>query len=34
VFFVIAPESQLTELEGDIPGKLLPRLWPSDFWLE
>ena len=34
VFFVIAPESQLAELEGDIPGKLLPRMWPSDFWLE
>jgi Zn-dependent M16 (insulinase) family peptidase len=34
VFFVIAPESQLSELEGDIPGKLLPRVWPSDFWLE
>ena len=34
VFFVIAPESQLAELEGDIPGKLLPRVWPSDFWLE
>jgi Zn-dependent M16 (insulinase) family peptidase len=34
VFFVIAPESQLAELEQDIPGKLLPRVWPSDFWLE
>jgi Zn-dependent M16 (insulinase) family peptidase len=34
IFFVIAPERQLAELEGDIPGKLLPRLWPSDFWLE
>jgi hypothetical protein len=34
VFFVIAPESQLAELEGDIPGNLLPRVWPSDFWLE
>jgi Zn-dependent M16 (insulinase) family peptidase len=34
VFFVIAPESQLAELEGDIPGKLLPRVWPSDFWLD
>ena len=34
VFFVIAPESQLAEIEGDIPGKLLPRVWPSDFWLE
>ncbi len=34
VFFVIAPESQLAELEGDIPGELLPRVWPSDFWLE
>lgn len=34
IFFVIAPESQLAELESDIPGKLLPRVWPSDFWLE
>jgi Zn-dependent M16 (insulinase) family peptidase len=34
VFFVIAPESQLAELEGDIPGKHLPRVWPSDFWLD
>jgi hypothetical protein len=34
VFFVIAPEAQLAELEGDIPGKILPRVWPSDFWLE
>jgi hypothetical protein len=34
IFFVIAPESQLAELEVDIPGKRLPRLWPSDFWLE
>jgi hypothetical protein len=34
VFFVIAPEWQLAELEGDIPGKHLPRVWPSDFWLE
>jgi Zn-dependent M16 (insulinase) family peptidase len=34
IFFVIAPEPQLAELEGDIPGKLLPRVWPSDFWLE
>jgi Zn-dependent M16 (insulinase) family peptidase len=34
VFFVIAPESQLAELESDVPGKLLPRVWPSDFWLE
>jgi hypothetical protein len=34
LFFVIAPEAQLTELEADIPGQLLPRLWPSDFWLE
>ena len=34
VFFAIAPESQLAELEGDVPGKLLPRVWPSDFWLE
>jgi len=34
VFFVIAPERQLAELEGDIPGKRLPRMWPSDFWIE
>jgi hypothetical protein len=34
VFFVIAPERQLAELEGDIPGKHLPRVWPADFWLE
>ncbi|MGH8069838.1 MAG: hypothetical protein ACRERE_32275 [Candidatus Entotheonellia bacterium] len=34
IFFVIAPERQLAELEGDIPGKRLPRVWPSDFWLE
>jgi hypothetical protein len=34
IFFVIAPERQLAELEDDIPGKLLPRIWPSDFWLE
>jgi Zn-dependent M16 (insulinase) family peptidase len=34
IFFVIAPESQLAELEADIPGKRLPRMWPSDFWLE
>jgi Zn-dependent M16 (insulinase) family peptidase len=34
IFFVIAPERQLAELEDDVPGKLLPRVWPSDFWLE
>ena len=34
IFFVIAPESQLSELEGDIPANLLPRVWPSDFWLD
>jgi Zn-dependent M16 (insulinase) family peptidase len=34
IFFVIAPERQLAELESDIPGKHLPRLWPSDFWLQ
>jgi len=34
LFFVIAPEWQLVDLEDDIPGKLLPRVWPSDFWLE
>ena len=34
VFFIIAPESQLADLEGHIPGTSLPRVWPSDFWLE
>jgi hypothetical protein len=34
IFFIVAPESQLTELENDIPGKVLPRVWPSDFWLD
>jgi Zn-dependent M16 (insulinase) family peptidase len=34
IFFVIAPERQLAELEDDIPGKHLPRMWPSDFWLD
>jgi Zn-dependent M16 (insulinase) family peptidase len=34
IFFVIAPESQLAELERDLPNNLLPRIWPSDFWLE
>jgi hypothetical protein len=34
IFFVIAPEWQLAEIEGDIPEKHLPRVWPSDFWLE
>jgi hypothetical protein len=34
IFFVIAPERQLAELEDDLPGKLLARVWPSDFWLE
>jgi hypothetical protein len=34
IFFVIAPESQLAELERDLPNNLLPRIWPSDFWLD
>jgi Zn-dependent M16 (insulinase) family peptidase len=34
LFLVIAPERLLAELEDDIPGKRLARLWPSDFWLE
>jgi hypothetical protein len=34
LFFVIAPEAQLAELDADIPVQVLPRLWPSDFWLE
>jgi hypothetical protein len=34
IIFVIAPERQLVELDDDIPGKRLPRVWPSDFWLE
>jgi hypothetical protein len=34
VFFIIAPESHLADLEGHIHGLSLPRVWPSDFWLE
>jgi len=34
IFFIIAPERQLAELESDIPGEHLPRVWPRDFWLE
>jgi hypothetical protein len=34
MFFIIAPERQLVELEDDIPGRQLARVWPSDFWLE
>jgi hypothetical protein len=34
IFFVIAPERQLAELEVDLPARRLARLWPSDFWLD
>jgi Zn-dependent M16 (insulinase) family peptidase len=34
IFFVIAPERQLAELEADTPWRPWARVWPSDFWLE
>jgi Zn-dependent M16 (insulinase) family peptidase len=34
LFFVVAPEPQLAELEADLRGKPLARVWPSDFWLD
>ena len=34
VFFVIAPQAQLAELEADLPRRRLARVWPSDFWLD
>jgi Zn-dependent M16 (insulinase) family peptidase len=34
IFFVIAPERQLAELEYATPRRQWARVWPSDFWLE
>ena len=34
IFFVIAPERQLAELEDDTQRRPWARVWPSDFWLE
>ena len=28
------PEKQLKEMEDDVPGKALHRLWRSDYWLD
>jgi Zn-dependent M16 (insulinase) family peptidase len=34
IFFVIAPERQLAELEDATQRRPWARVWPSDFWLE